>query len=785
MNAIDRSQLTGIARIVKYPNDNPIKIIGANKMSEYENNEVNLWNNALRFVRKENPQLFFDKEAQVNDEWVRKMEDYEKKYVKYFGDSTYAEGPMYDEENPDTDYYDFEMERVIGDYSLKLSQDEIAEIDLNIKHYMDETASKLYGHNPIALETNAYNKFQKDPEKDKYANVTNYMNKKNYLYGNNSTDPDTKEKVKVFYNDPELKKKLKIFYTNRFNCIQHKNKLYEQRLSELNAVKKGNFEEARKLVLPKVKSLLQQLMNWRENRLLSNFKNSLNILVNKKRQETKGDNQSIIISQLYQAFVDEYIAQQEEALSALEKEWTALEDELNPQLIPANYDEKYRQYKEKYDAYVRKYINLPVPPKENTEKYKEYLRKQSEYATKFLNKRPSLFDTTNATNGKNGKNNNSNNQKDPELTALENELTTLKEQMNLKIPKENDVNYEKYNIFKAKLDEYNKLYEKFINEKSFLINYEKQINPRDFLPVGYFRVYKGKSGLPNTKEFDEVIQSCPFHHKFVKERLNTDAHIISYLIKASIIYQSPENIVDSYKYSLIREYLTQQAKGLTAPLPVGPMPEKYVPAYEEMLNSNQPGEQESRLPTEPTVPDMEIPSNDGPNPPNFHNIFNKSIIREKIKVHFSNVGKNMESYFVKYAKDKIEGRCRNEGYVRKHSCKVITHTGGIVNGSTVVYNVVFLCEVCVPFHNMEVDCMIKNKTKLGIVAIISESDTNPMTIYISKEHHKFDLDDVTLNEGDKLKVTIVGYHFEKNDPYISAFGILNEANIPERVNETN
>jgi hypothetical protein len=77
---------------------------------------------------------------------------------------------------------------------------------------------------------------------------------------------------------------------------------------------------------------------------------------------------------------------------------------------------------------------------------------------------------------------------------------------------------------------------------------------------------------------------------------------------------------------------------------------------------------------------------------------------------------------------------------------------------------------------MIVECYVKNKTKLGIRAVLSDEDT-PMVIYISKEHHKFDFDNYNINEGDKLTVSIVGYHFERNDEYISVFGLLNELEL--------
>lgn len=400
-----------------------------------------------------------------------------------------------------------------------------------------------------------------------------------------------------------------------------------------------------------------------------------------------------------------------------------------------------------------------------------------------------------------------------------------KEKVKLPEEEKNNMIMKLYNLFhelytkqlndKVKINK--KIMEKVNRElESLKINSVEEIDPDDLI----------------------TINGCPYHHKFVNEKLTSYRRI--YIEEAEKLGCNPSETkftVNDYKNNLIKEYLMQQGRGLTAPLPLTPFDptnepkehlkfliheietsdpldepdtfiiseiedlfyvlsdkldkdtkEEYVKKLREYesritkVKHNQPPTIESILNTNPTEvsevvnnkPETEIIDSKMPT-----NIFNKTIIREKIIVPFKNIGKNIESYFIKYAKEKIEGRCRNEGYVRNNSCKVITHTSGIVQGTNVLYNVVFLCDVCIPYHNMEVECYVKNIVKLGIRAVLTDID-NPMSIYISKEHHKYDLDNYQIEEGDKLTVTIVGYHYENNDPYISAFGILSEINIPHK-----
>lgn len=60
-----------------------------------------------------------------------------------------------------------------------------------------------------------------------------------------------------------------------------------------------------------------------------------------------------------------------------------------------------------------------------------------------------------------------------------------------------------------------------------------------------------------------------------------------------------------------------------------------------------------------------------------------SMITEDIRVNFEDCGNNMENYFLEYAKDKIEGRCRNEGFIRNGSAKIVSYTSGLIHSNQV------------------------------------------------------------------------------------------------------
>jgi hypothetical protein len=147
-----------------------------------------------------------------------------------------------------------------------------------------------------------------------------------------------------------------------------------------------------------------------------------------------------------------------------------------------------------------------------------------------------------------------------------------------------------------------------------------------------------------------------------------------------------------------------------------------------------------------------------------------SILNIGLYVPFHQAGKNMDSYFLAYASEHLEGRCWKEGFVRPGATKVFSYTAGLLNGTTIEYQVLYLVEVCFPYESMEVECIVKNVNKIGIRATVREKQ-NPMVLYVTREHNQ----NVLMEEykpGQKIKVKLLGHRFEQGDPSIVVLGEL-------------
>ena len=146
-------------------------------------------------------------------------------------------------------------------------------------------------------------------------------------------------------------------------------------------------------------------------------------------------------------------------------------------------------------------------------------------------------------------------------------------------------------------------------------------------------------------------------------------------------------------------------------------------------------------------------------------MFSRVTIEESILIPYQYCS-SPEKYFMSYAKDNMEGRCRNEGYLSIGSMTLDSYSCGLLYADSVSFDVKFKADVCNPEIDTITDCKIINNTKIGIRGIYQEND-NPIVFFVSREHNpskKFD--DYFI--GQTIKVKIIGTRFELNDLSISS-----------------
>ena len=152
-------------------------------------------------------------------------------------------------------------------------------------------------------------------------------------------------------------------------------------------------------------------------------------------------------------------------------------------------------------------------------------------------------------------------------------------------------------------------------------------------------------------------------------------------------------------------------------------------------------------------------------------IYAPAMITKSVTVPITNVGRNIQDTLETVIKSQVEGKCVVEGFVKPGSVKVLQHSSGNVDGSTILFEVVFECEICCPVEGMVVSCVAQNNTKAGIRAETVESPS-PMVIFVSRDHHYHVESFAEIEAGQEIQVRVIGQRFELNDTQVSVIAEL-------------
>jgi DNA-directed RNA polymerase subunit E'/Rpb7 len=155
-----------------------------------------------------------------------------------------------------------------------------------------------------------------------------------------------------------------------------------------------------------------------------------------------------------------------------------------------------------------------------------------------------------------------------------------------------------------------------------------------------------------------------------------------------------------------------------------------------------------------------------------NSIYSRCLITRNISLPITKIGRNIKEVVEKVVSTSYEGKCSVEGFIKPGSIKVITYSSGLIQGTNIVFEVVFECQVCCPVEGMLVSCVAKNITKAGIRGESTEDDPSPVVVFIARDHHYSSTQFSNLQEGDKFVARVIGQRFELNDKYVSIIAEL-------------
>jgi DNA-directed RNA polymerase subunit E'/Rpb7 len=155
-------------------------------------------------------------------------------------------------------------------------------------------------------------------------------------------------------------------------------------------------------------------------------------------------------------------------------------------------------------------------------------------------------------------------------------------------------------------------------------------------------------------------------------------------------------------------------------------------------------------------------------------IYSNALITRSITIPVIYVGNNINETIEKYVANSFEGKCVVEGFIQPGSVKIVTFSSGIVQSTSIKFEVVFECRICCPVEGMNIECIAKNITKAGIRAESATETPSPIVVFITRDHHYNSPYFLSIQENSKITIRVIGQRFELNDKYISIIAELIE-----------
>ena len=153
------------------------------------------------------------------------------------------------------------------------------------------------------------------------------------------------------------------------------------------------------------------------------------------------------------------------------------------------------------------------------------------------------------------------------------------------------------------------------------------------------------------------------------------------------------------------------------------------------------------------------------------NIYEQALISCTLLVNIQNIGANYFEILEKMLKNKFEGKCIEQGYVKPDSILILNNSSGLIKGSNIEFNITYQCLICCPVEGMKIKCIVQNITKAGFKCVMS-LENNPLIIFVARDHNLLQDKYSNINEEDEIFVKILGIRYELNDNFISAIAKL-------------
>jgi hypothetical protein len=130
----------------------------------------------------------------------------------------------------------------------------------------------------------------------------------------------------------------------------------------------------------------------------------------------------------------------------------------------------------------------------------------------------------------------------------------------------------------------------------------------------------------------------------------------------------------------------------------------------------------------------------------------------------------LHQHVVQKIKKSVEGKCVEDGYVKKDSVHLLSLSCGVCNANKMKYTASYECLICLPVEGMQIRCVVVSNSTGGVRAVIKGEEETPIVAFVSRDL-PCEKDLSEYQEGNTFVAEVYGVKYELNDTFISVLAL--------------
>ena len=131
---------------------------------------------------------------------------------------------------------------------------------------------------------------------------------------------------------------------------------------------------------------------------------------------------------------------------------------------------------------------------------------------------------------------------------------------------------------------------------------------------------------------------------------------------------------------------------------------------------------------------------------------------------------NMPEIILSNLKNRVEGKCMSDGYVKPDSIVIISRSLGAMENRDftggISYFIKYSALLCSPKEGQVIECIIDTYDDTNCVCYVGDEATSPVEIYLFRDHYIGNPEYANLKKGNKILVKVLEVHIDFGTPKV-------------------